>query len=140
MGEDEYMWALMEPAWDDPAEGTRGQAAMAAVTYFIRDTENGGLHQSIWNRDGREIHNVVRGLELFKAAEQAEALRRALLIIFGDSAPEEIEARRAHMECFDRGWYEQNIYPLDESMYGEERLYPLFHAYIAAHPEEFFRS
>lgn len=140
LSDDEYFWTLMEPAWDDPAEGTAGQAALAAVTYFIRDTENGGLHQSIWNRDGDEIDRVLRGFDLFGAQEHAGALRRALHLIFGDSAPVELGLRRVRMERLGRDWYMQNTEPLDDIMYGEQRLYPLFHAYIAAHPHEFFRG
>lgn len=140
LDEDGYLWALMEPAWDDYGAGTPGQQALASVTYFVRDVENGGLSQALWNRDPIQVQHVITGFDRLGATEQAEIVRSAVRLVFGDQAPHTLETRRSILDKLSREWEESNLYPLDQQLYDETRLYPYFRRYIEAHPDEFFRD
>ncbi|HEX6745774.1 MAG TPA: DUF4375 domain-containing protein [Longimicrobium sp.] len=138
--EDEYFWALMEPAWGDAAGGTPGQRLLAVTTYFVRDVENGGHHQAIGNRDADELAEVVAAFERLGAAGHAEIVRHASELLLGRNPPHDFDLRRALLDRHDGEWIDDHIGPLDERMYDETKLHPNFRAYIAAHPDEFFRD
>ena len=138
--EDEYFWALMEPAWDDAGAGTPGQRLLAVTTYFVRDVENGGHHQALWNRDADELAEVVAAFERLGAAGHAEVVRRASDLLLGKDPPRNHDLRRALLGRHDREWIDDHVGPFDERMYDETKLHPHFRAYIAAHPDEFFRD
>lgn len=140
LSEEERFWQLMAPAWGESGRGTRGQRMLACVTYFVRDVDNGGLDQAIGNRDGTELDEVRQALALLGAAEHVQLLERAEVALLGASPPASMEARQSTIDRRSRDWLDEHIEPLNESFYGEERLYPYFREYIARHPEEFFRS
>ena len=138
--EEELFWALMAPAWDGPGTGTRGQRALACVTYLIRDVDNGGLEQAIWNRDKEQLDEVHQALVVLGADEHAQLLRRAEEALLGPRPPAGLEARRDLIDRYTREWLDEHLEPLNHEFYGEERLYPSFRDYIAQNPGEFFRS
>lgn len=138
--EEDLFWTLMEPAWEGPGHGTKGQRLLACVTYFIRDVDNGGIEQAIWNRDFSELREVIDSLEELGAPSEALLLAKAEQLLLGPRPPEDLEVRRTLLEQRERSWLNKHIEPLNRQMYGEERLYPHFRAYVDQHPEEFFRS
>jgi hypothetical protein len=139
LSEEDLFWALMEPAWDDPGLGTKGQRILACVTYFIRDVDNGGIEQAIWNRESSAVQEVIQALEALGARESAELVRKAEQVLLGRRPPEDLEVRRERLDQLERAWLDEHIEPLNRQLYGEERLYRHFHAYVEQHPEEFFR-
>jgi hypothetical protein len=139
MDDDEYFWTLMAPAWDDAGAGTPGQRALAVTTYLVRDVENGGMWQALWNRTADELAEVVAAFERLGAAEHAATVRAATRLLLGDDPPRDEEARRAALERHPRDWVVDRLEPLDERLYDETRLWPHFRRYVDAHPSEFFR-
>ena len=137
--EEELFWALMAPAWDGPGTGTPGQRALACVTYLVRDVDNGGLEQAIWNRDKEQLDEVHQALVLLGADEHGHMLQRAERELLGPRPPAGLEARRELIDSYTSEWLEEHLEPLNQQFYGEERLYPSFRDYIAQHPGEFFR-
>ena len=138
--DEDRFWMLMEPAWGDSGVGTRGQRALACVTYFVRDLDNGGLDQAIGNREASELDEVCEALLLLGAKDDADLIREAESKLLGDRPPADVESRRAAIDRRPREWLDTHIEPINELLYYEERLYPYFREYIARHPEEFFRE
>ena len=139
LSEEERFWALMAPAWDNSRQGTRGQRALACVTYFVRDVDNGGLDQAIGNRDKTGLDEVRQALTLLGAKDHVELLDRAEVALLGASLPASMEARQSAIDRRSREWLDEHIEPLNEQFYGEEWLHPYFREYVARHPEEFYR-
>jgi hypothetical protein len=139
LSEEDRLWALMAPAWGNPGQGTRGQRALACITYLIRDVDNGGLEQAIGNRDQSELDEVHRAFALLGADRHAELLRSAETALLGERPPQSLEQRRAQIERHPREWLNLHIGPLNEQFYGEEQLLPFFREFVARHPEEFFK-
>jgi hypothetical protein len=138
--DDAYFWALMAPAWDEPSTGTAGQRLLAVTTAFVRDVENGGLHQALWNRTGEALAEVVAALDRLGASDHAAAVREATLLLLGDPPPVELAARRAALGARLPAPLVARLEPLDRRLYGEHRLWDHYRDYIAAHPAEFFRE
>ena len=140
LSEDEYYWALMEPAWGDRdgTAGTPGQRVLASTTYFLRDVANGGLEQALWNFDAAFVDLVLESLDKLGASEQAVAVRTAIKLLLGISPPVSQERRRARIDKYSRQWLDKKIEPLNEQLYEESRLLPYFHQYVEGHPSEFF--
>ena len=140
LSEEERFWALMAPAWDGPERGTRGQRVLACVTYFVRDVDNGGLEQAIFNRDAGELAEVHRALAALGADRLAQLLQSAEQALLGSRPPASLEERRVAIDEHPGEWLDERIEPLNEQFYGEEQLYPHFRQYIARNPDEFFRD
>jgi hypothetical protein len=140
VADDEYFWELMAPAWDDPSGGTPGQRALAVTTYLVRDVENGGLHQALWNRTAEELAEALDALDRLGASGHAAAVRAAATLLLGDRPPAELEARRAALGDRVAEWALARLEALDQQVYDETRLWPYYRRYIDAHPAEFFRD
>jgi hypothetical protein len=139
----EYFWYLMHPAWpgDDPTAGTPGQQLLARVTYFLRDTANGGLSQALWNRDATEIAQVTADLERLGVPDQAVLVREAERILFsGDASPSDLDERRDRIDAHDEDWVEEQLAPFDAQLIDEIDLWPHFRQYVESNPGEFFRD
>lgn len=141
LSDDEYLWALMEPAWDDEGAGTSGQQALARVTYFLRDASNGGLSQALWNRDAGEVAQLIADFELLGVPDQAAMVAEAeRTLFFNAPSPAALDKRREHLDALDRDWREESLELLDQRLADEEDLWPVFRQYVDAHPAEFFRD
>ena len=140
LADDEYFWEMMVPAWDDASAGTPGQRLLAVTTSLVRDVENGGMQQALWNRSGGQAEEAIAALERLGAAEQAAAARAAVRLLLGDAPPAALHARRAVLDAHPRAWVNEQVEPLDERLYDETRLWPCYRRYIDAHPAEFFRD
>ena len=140
LADDEYFWALMEPAWGEQFKGTVGQRILASTTYFIRDVGNGGLEQALWNFDPAEVDFIIESLDLLAATRHASVVRAGLRILLGDAPPPTLEERRVIIDSHIREWLDEHIEPLNEQLYEEESLWHYYRRYIAHHPVEFFRE
>ena len=138
--EDEYYWALMEPAWGEREAGTSGQRVLASTTYFVRDVANGGLEQALWNFDAADVDLVLESLVKLGASKQAAVIRAAIKSLLGQSPPKSLERRRALIDKRSRQWLNQNIEPLNVQLYDEAGLWPHYRQFIKANPSEFFRD
>jgi hypothetical protein len=136
---EDYFWRLMEPAWTDEGRGTPGQQALARVTYFLRDAENGGLHQALWNRSSDQVAAVVADFARLGADQQAALVRTAERLLLGSTSPVDLSIRRERIDARASGWSWEALEQLDAQLADEPTLWPLFHRYVDAHPEEFFR-
>jgi len=140
LSDDDLFWDLMAPAWDDASHGTVGQRLLAVTTYLVRDVANGGFHQALWNREADVWDEAVAALGTLGATEHANAARDASRLLLGDHPPRVLDERRERLDRIGRSWVAQHVGPLDERMHDETRLWPHYRAYIAAHPDEFFRD
>jgi hypothetical protein len=147
VGEDEFFWAVIEPIWpatekeDTPnriLSGTPGQQALYGATLFIREVDNGGLQQFLWNMKSWYVDLAVKSLERIEAKEHADAFRRGIRAYFGDNMPDDLALRRRIIDGKTAEWREVEIEPLNKQLYGEERLYPYFRQYIERYPDQFF--
>jgi hypothetical protein len=138
LSEDEYYWALMEPAWGERAAGTPGQRVLASTTYFLNDVANGGLEQALWNFDPADVDLVLESLDKLGASEQAKVVRAAMRSLLGKAPSESLARRRALIDKRSRQWLDTNIEPLNRQLYDGSRLWPYYHQYIEEHPSEFF--
>ena len=138
LSEDEYYWALMEPAWGERTAGTSGQRVLASTTYFLRDVANGGLEQALGNFDAAYVDLVLESLDKLGASEQAAAVRTAIKLLLGISPPASLERRRALIDKYSRRWLDKNIEPLNKQLYEESLLWPYYQEYVERHPSEFF--
>lgn len=119
--EDAYFWELMAPAWDDAGVGTPGQRALAVTTALVRDVENGGLRQALWNRTSEALAEALAALERLGATEHAAAVRAAATLLLGEGPPAGLEARRAALGDRVPAWAAARIEPLDRQLYDERR-------------------
>lgn len=141
LSDDDFFWALMEPAWNDSNVGTAGQQLLARVTYFLRDAENGGLAQALWNRDAAEVAQVIADLERIGAEDQAVTVAEAERVLFPDMpSPASLDERRALLDRHELEWWAEQLAPFDARLAEETALWPHFRRYLEAHPAEFFRD
>jgi len=135
----ERLWRLMEPAFDhDATVGTHGQRVLALTTYFIRDVENGGLDQALYNFPPAAVDFVLKGFDELGADEHAATVRAGILALFGATPPETQNERRRILDTRPRAWLDKHIDPLSDRLMGEDRLQSCFLRYVEAHPSEFF--
>ncbi|TQF09916.1 DUF4375 domain-containing protein [Myxococcus llanfairpwllgwyngyllgogerychwyrndrobwllllantysiliogogogochensis] len=135
----ERLWRLMEPAFDHDAKaGTHGQRVLALTTFFVRDVENGGLDQALFNFTPTAVDFVLKGFDEIGADEHAATVRAGMLALFGATPPETQNERRRIIDTRPRAWLDKHIDPLSERLMGEERLQSCFLRYVDAHPSEFF--
>jgi hypothetical protein len=144
----ELFWALINQAWPDVAEPdvmkrlqycTPGQRALLAITLFIREVDNGGLEQFFWNSSGEVGDEVVTGFERLGAPDKAEVVRQALTFFNSRSTPDQT-LRRECLSGKSRAELQGFFEPLNERLYGESKLWPLFKRYVDRHPEDFFND
>ena len=147
--DDDLLWAVAAPLWpryeggDDVAlarQGTPGMRAVMATTLFMRDVDNGGLEQALAGQEPAYVEMALEGFALLGAHEHAAAVREGMRRLLGPEPPAELDERRRAIEARGRDWLREHVQPLNEALYGERRLWPLYRAYIEAHPEEFFRD
>src|SRR4051812_1516732 len=100
---DDLLWAVMEPVWPDAsvrdelqhiAPATPGQRAVYVATLFIREVDNGGLHQFFFNSSGQYAEEVVRGLRLLGLDEEGDLLERSFSIFPQGRVPHDWRDRR----------------------------------------------
>lgn len=144
---DDFLWAVIEPTWPDSsvhdelhhiAAATPGQRAIYTVTIFMRELDNGGLEQFYFNSSGIYAQAVLEGLRLLGADGDADIFQRSFAVFPNGQVPEDWRDRRAALSAIGRDELRHHFVPLEDQLYGEERLTPYFHAYIEKHPEEFF--
>ncbi|MFP2929666.1 DUF4375 domain-containing protein [Pyxidicoccus sp. 3LG] len=135
----ERLWKLMEPAFDHDAKaGTHGQQVLALTTFFIRDVDNGGLDQALFNFTPTAVDFVLRSFDELGADEHAATVRAGLLALFGTAPPETLKERRRILDTRPRAWLDEHIDPLSERLYDEGKLEAFFLRYVDAHQSEFF--
>ncbi|MCE9582829.1 MAG: DMP19 family protein [Planctomycetes bacterium] len=138
LADDEMFWALLKPAWVNPKKGTRGQRAFACAIYFIRDLENGGIHQALTNRRPLEIQEVLTALDTLGADSHAQHVRKCINEVFGAKPPTDFNAWRDKLGGLSHDWITKHMDPHGRPLDDETQLWPMFRRFIATHPEDFF--
>jgi len=145
--QEDLFWRVIENAWPDLTEpdtmkrlgyATPGQRALLAITLFIREVDNGGLQQFFGNSTGEICDEVIEGFERLGATDYAETVREARSFFGAVRVPSDRQLRRERLASVSRA--ERNAFfdPLNQRLYGETRLWPIFQQYMDSHPEEFF--
>jgi hypothetical protein len=150
LSDEELFWAVIEPIWpaseDDTkdelkhiSDGTPGQRAIYTTTLFIREVNNGGLHQFFSNSSGIYAKEVLKGFELLGVDKHACILKKAFEFFPDGKVPLDRELRQS---CLQKRKNDIKTFfdPLDDELFGEERLYPYFRKYIDSHPHDFFND
>lgn len=147
--EEEIFWTLIEPIWPDSSVideldrvrcGTPGQRTLFTTTLFMREVDNGGLFQFFWNSSGIYAEFVLEGFKLLNAKNHFTVLENALKI-FNNNLPNypiDTDERRVFLNSFDKEDLKKYFEPLEEQIFDESKLYPLFTDYIKDNPTEFF--
>ncbi len=151
LDEEALFWAVIEPIWPDNSikdelehisQGTPGQRALYATTLFMREVDNGGLEQFFWNSSGLYSEEVLKGFQQLGMDHHAELVKKAFSFFPDGKVPIDWERRRDYLESkgFDSAvdQVKDFLAPLNEELYGEEKLYPYFKRYIESHNKEFF--
>ena len=141
--DDKLFWGLIEPIWPDSsvvdelqhiARCTPGQRAMYVTTLFMREVDNGGVEQFFHNSSGMYTQAVLEGLRLLEAYDHLAALQQAMSLFPAGMVPVDWDDRIAAVDRIPK----ERFGPMNGQLYGEDRLWPFFRKYLAAHPEEFF--
>ena len=144
-----FFWRIIEKAWPDIEEpdemkrlgfATPGQRAILAITLFIREVDNGGLQQFFGNSTGQICDEVIVGFERLGAPDYAATVRQALSFFGPVRVTPDQAARSARLSSLPRPERDAFFDPLDEKLFGETRLWPIFKLYVDKHPEEFFND
>ncbi|QSQ17471.1 DMP19 family protein [Myxococcus landrumensis] len=107
-------------------------------TFFIRDVDNGGLDQALYNFTPAAVDFVLKALDEIGADEHAATVRSGMQALFGATPPATQKERRQILDTRPRAWLDKHIDPLSDRLMGEERLHDCFLRYVEAHPSEFF--
>jgi hypothetical protein len=146
MSDADYFWALIEPIWPDSSVedelehisyGTPGQRALYATTLFMREVDNGGIEQFFWNSSSLYCYEVLEGFKLLGMTEYYETLNKALTFFPDSKVPSDWIERQKYIDN-RKDEIKSFFEPLNDVIYGEERLYPYFHKYVETHPKDFF--
>jgi len=146
MNDEDLFWAVIEPIWPDSSVvdelkhisyGTPGQKALYTTTLFMREVDNGGLQQFFWNSSGIYSEEVLKGFRLLGMSLHAQILEQAFKFFPNGNVSLDTLTRRKLLDI-PTDQLDAYFEPLDEQLYGEERLYLFFKHYIDLHPEEFF--
>jgi hypothetical protein len=149
MNDGDLFWALIEPVWpsiEEPdstanlSRATPGQRALLAITMFVREVCNGGLHQFFWNSEGHLGPEVVAGFERLGSPERAELMWSAMSFFGPAGPPADVKSRRVFLSGIPHAEATAFFDPLERLFYEEEKLPPLFRAYVDRHPQEFFND
>jgi len=146
MTDEELFWAVIEPIWPDEtivdelkhiSKGTPGQKAIFATTLFMREVDNGGIEQFLFNSSGIYSKEVLKGFELLEMKDHYEITKKAFGFFLFGKVPKDWGKRQRYLAKREKkqvSFFE----PLNDQIYGEERLYPYFKKYIHSHQNEFF--
>jgi hypothetical protein len=146
MSEEELFWAVIEPIWPDEfvvdelehlSKGTPGQRAIFSTTLFMREVDNGGIEQFFFNSSGIYSNEVLEGFKLLGMKEHYETVKKAFDFFPRGKVPADWRKRQKYLAKREKKlatFFE----PLNDQIYGEERLYPYYRKYIDAHHNEFF--
>jgi uncharacterized protein DUF4375 len=138
LSDDALFEKLLGVAYEHQDSLTPGQALIARLVSFIRDVDNGGITQALWNRDLDETEQVIGDFEVIGAAEHADAVRQAVRTLAGGRWPASDADMESRLERISIDWIEANMTRYDEMLYFENRLWPHFNLYLVAHPNDFF--
>jgi hypothetical protein len=147
LDEADYFWALIEPVWPDSSvedelehilSASPGQRALYVVTLCIREIDNGGLYQFLYNSSGMYAAEVRKAFRLLGTDEHAAAFAKALKIFPNSRAPVDWGDRQEILESISKARLKTFFKPLEEELYNEYRIWPYFHKYVDMHPNEFF--
>ena len=147
MDDGALFWAIIKRAWPDATMPdmkqrmkycTPGQRALLTITLFIREVDNGGLEQFFWNSSGDVGDEVIAGFYRLGSPERAEIIRQALAFFDSASTTPDHATRRRILAARTRAEKDAFFEPLNEQLYGETKLWPLFRRYLDEHLEEFF--
>jgi hypothetical protein len=156
LDDEAIFWTVIEPIWpateaDDTlehiSEGTPGQRALYATTLFMREVDNGGLEQFFWNGGGIYSIEVLKGFQLLGMNLNAELVKKAFSFFPNSQVPLDWVERQRYLLSkgynLSRGSHQVDqakafFEPINEQLYGEEKLFPYYKKYIEAHSEEFF--
>jgi hypothetical protein len=121
---------------------TPGQRAFFALDELEAEVLNGGIHQFFWNSTGDRWPAALAGLRLIGATACAALLQKALALFPNDATR---NSQRRRRKALGRISLERTSKLFDEPFYALNKhkrtsLQHLRLAYLAAHPEEFFRD
>jgi hypothetical protein len=148
MNDGNLFWTIIEPVWPDVQDpeistklsrATPGQKAILAATIFVRELDNGGFAQFFWNESGDVVAEVIAGFERLGSPDRANVVRQALTFFGSNVSVADQQVRRDLLDKRSRADKDAFFDPLNEKLYGEMRLWPLFRRYLEQHPEEFFK-
>jgi hypothetical protein len=148
MKDEELFWAVLEPIWPDDSvtdelehisQGTPGQRAIYVTTLFMREVDNGGIEQFFLNSSGIYSEEVLKGLQLLGMNEHYDIVKKAFNFFPNGKVPINWKKRQKYLRKRQKE-IEAYFEPLNEQIYGEEKIYPYFRKYIDSHPQEFFTN
>lgn len=120
---------------------TPGQRALYALAQADGEINNGGFYQYFGNSGGWMIYLAIGGAELIGATTHAEILREAASIFPDGQVPEDRQERNDALDSVPEEAGGETLGGLDDRWYSaEEELDTSLRAYVAAHPEEFFKT
>lgn len=109
-----------------------------AITWFVIEVQNGGLHQFFSNDAGRYAHEALDGLRRIGAVQSAGVLDRAIAVFPGRQVPKD---RGERNDALDSLGEEIEWAFLDslttEYLSSREPVADLFESFAAAHRDEY---
>jgi hypothetical protein len=118
-------------------ELTPGMAAVAALFVFAGEVGNGGFEACMYNSSGDHTAAAIEGAERVGADAHAALFRRFADVCLGGDLTMSQEARERRLGNLEGDW-EEVLDDLDEAFFALPPIETPLHAYVDAHPDEFF--
>ena|SRR5687767_14486977 len=117
---------------------TEAELGLFTIYWFVAETNNGGVHQFLFNDSGEHAQAALRYLEQIGTTRTASILRRAIALFPGGTVPTDRKARRTLLNTMNDQGVSFNA--LTRELYSCGEDVSAFHdAYASAHPELFAR-
>ncbi len=153
MDDEDIVWAVIEPAWNDlsldhedergmTASLTPGQRGLIAVDWLSKEVYNGGIHQFFTNPTGVLTHEALEGFQLLGAKRYVDLLGAVVALFPGGKVPKGQAERQAALALIPEQTRKRAFGKFDETFYSfmevDEPIVAVCMRYLEAHPEEFF--
>jgi len=120
---------------------TPGQRALYTLAQADGEVNNGGFYQYFGNSGGWMIYLAIGGAELIGATAHVEILREAASVFPDGQVPEDRQERNDVLDSLSDELAEDSLGTLDDRWYAaDQELDARLRVYVAAHPEEFFKT
>jgi hypothetical protein len=155
MKDEDILWAVIEPAWNDLrlaeedergmlATLTPGQRGLIGIDWLSKEVYNGGVHQFLTNPTGVVAHEALEGFRMVGAKRYAELLAAIAALFPGGRIPKNQEERVAAMNAVPEKNRKRAFEKFDEDFYSlmevDDPIAAFGIRYLEAHPEEFFSN
>jgi hypothetical protein len=154
MDDEELIWAIIEPVWNDlqldededrklMASMTRGQRGFIAIDWLGKEVYNGGIDQFLRNSTGVLAHEARAGFDMLGAHRYVKLLDTVFALFPDARVPKNREQRQMTLRAIPENSRRRAFAEFDRTFYKlmdeDDPIVPYAVGYIERHPIEFFQ-